>query len=377
VRAVLTILAKDLRLRLRDRSAFVIGIVAPFGLAMILNLVTGGFGEDFSATYGVVDHDGGEVAEAFTQVVESLGGDFTIRTGLDEDEARDDVDGGSLDAAFVIPDGFSDRVASPGDGAQLRVLGNVDAPISVTIAQSIAEGFTERLNAVRLSVGLASQAEAEAQSDPADPADATDPAGQPGLDELVASAQRQGPPISVEEATATNRQLDGTTYLMAGLAVFFVFFLVQYGVVGLLEERQMGTMARLLAAPIPPVAVPVAKALVSFVLGVTGLTVLAVVSLVGVVAGLARTAEQAGSLQSVIATGLGLLGGSFFPVTLSGGFIARLSVLTPHHWFLRGLGESRAGGLADALPAVGALLAFALVVSASGVLLLRWRRVES
>lgn len=405
MRAVLTILAKDLRLRIRDKSAFVVGVVAPFGLAAILNVVTGGFGEDFSATYGVVDHDEGEVAATFTQVVRSLGDDFEIRTGLDEDEARHDVDGGGLDAAFVIPDGFSEQVASPDDPAQLRVLGNVDAPIATTIARSIAEGFSERLNAVRLSVDLAVAN------------GAATPAGGPGGDEgdggsegdgatiadLVARAQQQAPPITVAEATATNRLLDGTTYLMAGLAVFFVFFLVQYGVVGLLEERQTGTMARLLAAPIPRAAVPTAKALVSFVLGVTGLgvlatgstvllgadwgppeavavlivaVVLAAVSLVGVVAGLARTAEQAGAIQSVIAMALGLLGGSFFPVTFSEGFLTRLAAITPHHWFLRGLGDARAGGLTDALPAVGALLAFAVVVGGLGALLLRWRKVE-
>lgn len=392
MRAVLTILAKDLRLRIRDRSALVVGIAAPFGLAFILNLVTGGFGEDFSATYGVVDHDRGEVAGAFTQVVEGLDDDFRIRTGLDEDEARRDVDGGGLDAVFVIPEDFSEQVGSPDGSARLRVLGNVDAPIATTIARSIAEGFTERLNAVRLSVSVAA-------TNPANPAatDGTDGTGSPpDIAELVASAQRQAPPVQVGEATATDRQLDGTTYLMAGLAVFFVFFLVQFGVLGLLEERQGGTMARLLVAPIPRLAIPAAKTLTSLVLGVTGLTVLAVgssllmgadwgsppavavlivavvvaaVSLVGVVAGVSRTAEQAGAVQSLIATVLGLLGGSFFPVNLSEGFLSRVSALTPHHWFLRGLGESKADGVAGALPSVAALLAFALVVGGVGVVL--------
>lgn len=399
MRAVLTILAKDLRLRIRDRSALVVGIAAPFGLAFILNLVTGGFGEDFSATYGVVDRDRGELSAAFTQVAEGLGDDFEIRTGLDEDEARREVDGGGLDAAFVIPPRFSDRVTSADTGAQLRVLGNVDSPIATTIARAVAEGFTERLNAVRLSVGVAAASPAASgdPGDPGDPAGTGDP-----LADLVAGAQRQAPPVQVGEGTASDRQLDGTTYLMAGLAVFFVFFMVQFGVIGLLEERQGGTLARLMAAPIPRLAVPVAKALTSLVLGITGLTVLAIgstglmgadwgpppavallivavviaaVSLVGVVAGVARTAEQAGAVQSVIATVLGLLGGSFFPVNLSEGFMSRVSALTPHHWFLRGLGESQADGVAGALPSVAALLGFAVVVGAVGAVLLL-RRTE-
>lgn len=387
MRPALTILAKDLRLRVRDRSAFVVGIAAPFGLAFILNLVTGGFGDEFSASYGVVDQDGGEVATGFTEAVEGLGDDFEVTTGLDQDAARRDVDDGELDAVFVIPEGFSGDVTSPDAAAELRVIGSVDSPIGTSIARAVAEGFTARLEATRLSVGVA----------------ADSPGQQETIDELVESAQQQEPPVAVGEATATSRQLDGTTYLMAGMAVFFVFFMVQFGVIGLLEERQAGTLTRLLAAPIPRAAVTLAKALTSLVLGIVSLTVLAVastvvmgadwgpplavavlvvavtlaaVSLVGVVAGLVKTAEQAGGVQSVIATVLGMLGGSFFPVSQGGGLLERVSALTPHYWFLRGLGEAQADGLAGALPAVGALLVFALVVGGAGAVLLQ-RKVET
>jgi ABC-2 type transport system permease protein len=405
MRAALTILAKDLRLRVRDRSAFVVGIVAPFGLAFILNLVTGGFGDDFSATYGVVDHDGGEIAAGFTEVVEGLGDDFEVTTGLGEDAARHDVDDGELDAVFVIPEGFSASVTSTDAAAELRVIGSVDSPIGTSVATAIAEGFTARLEATRLSVGVAALAECPDVTGSAEPRPCAGGGGvgqEQSIDELVASAQQQAPPVAVGESTATSRQLDGTTYLMAGMAVFFVFFMVQFGVVGLLEEGRDGTLARLLAAPIPRSAVILAKALTSLVLGIVGLSVLAVgstllmgadwgpplavaalvvavtlaaVSLVGVVAGLVKTAEQASGIQSVIATVLGMLGGSFFPVTQGGGLLAAVSAITPHYWFLRGLGEAQAGGLASAVPAVGALLAFALVVGGVGAVLLQ-RKVE-
>jgi ABC-2 type transport system permease protein len=46
--------------------------------------------------------------------------------------------------------------------------------------------------------------------------------------------------------------------------------------------------------------------------------VLAATGITSVVASLARTAEQAGSWQAVVAVSLGLLGGSFFPVQQSG-----------------------------------------------------------
>jgi ABC-2 type transport system permease protein len=379
LRAVGTILFKDLRLRVRDRSAFVIGVVAPLVLATILSQVVGDFGEgEFVATYAVVDDDRGRASAAFPDVVGSVPG-IDVVTDLSEQEARTEVDDGDVDAAFVIPDGFTAAVEA-GEPADLQVVGNVDAELSTQVATSIADRYAAGIDAVRLSVALASP------EGPPDP-------------ELIAAAQSHPPPVVLDRLAADDRELDSTTYLMAGLGVMFLFFLVQFGVAGLLEERRDGTLARLLAAPIHPVAVPVAKALTSVVLGLGGMTVLAVVSslflgadwgdplavallivavvlaavsIVTVVVGVARTAEQANNVQSVLALVLGLLGGAFFPISRGEGFLARLSALTPHHWFLRGLGDGLAGGVGDVVGPVLALLAFAVVIGGGGVLLL-WR----
>ena len=379
--AVLTILAKDLRLRLRDRSALVVGVLTPFGLAFVLNLILGGV-DDFSADFAVVDDDHGEMADAFVEATSDLGDDIDVTTGLSEAGARREVDGGDLDAAFLIPAGFTNQVLGQ-QPAELQVIGNADADIPVRIARGVAERFAAQVDAVRLSVAAAS------------------PPGTPPDGALIAAARQQAPPVELTAVAAPDRQLDTTTYRIAGLAALFVFFLVQYGVLGLLEEQQAGTLARLLVAPIPRWSVVVAKALVSVVVGLVALTVLAVgstlvmgadwgdpaavaalivglvvaaVSITGVVAAVARTAEQAGNVQTVVALVLGLLGGSLFPLTRGGGLLSRLSALTPNYWFLQGLGDGRVGGLADALPAVGALLAFALGMSAVSVVVLRFRR---
>ena len=56
--------------------------------------------------------------------------------------------------------------------------------------------------------------------------------------------------MTVADVAATTKELDVTTYYAAGMAVFFLFFTVQFGVASLLEERKEGTLSRLLAAPI-------------------------------------------------------------------------------------------------------------------------------
>jgi ABC-2 type transport system permease protein len=91
-----------------------------------------------------------------------------------------------------------------------------------------------------------------------------------------------------------------------------------------------------------------------------------------VTTGLAKTPEQAGNIQGIVGTVLGLLGGSFFPIGQDGGFLARLTTLTPHHWFNRGLSDL-AGGQPPgaALGAVGSLLLIALVTGAGAAILIR------
>jgi len=100
---------------------------------------------------------------------------------------------------------------------------------------------------------------------------------------------------------------------------------------------------------------------------VTG--VLAATGVTAVVASLAKTVEQAGSWQAVIAVTLGLLGGAFFPISQVGGVATLLSRLTPHAWFLRGLADmAGGGGVSAALPSAAALLVFAVVAGAVAAL---------
>jgi ABC-2 type transport system permease protein len=208
-------------------------------------------------------------------------------------------------------------------------------------------------------------------------------------------------PVRLVTAQADNQTLDAPTYLAAGMAVFFLFFTVQLGVISYLEERQQGTLARVLAAPLQRWHVLAAKGLTSLLVGVvsTGTLVVATSFLVGarwgdpfgvavlVVAGvlsatilvsmvslLARTAEQANVWQSIFAIVLGMLGGAFFPVVNGPGLLAQLSLITPHAWFLRGLGTLRGGGgVVDILPAAAAMLVFPLIVVLVGSVLGRTR----
>lgn len=385
---VLAIARKDLLQRFRDRSAIVIGFLVPFGLVAVFSLTLSDVDEegDFSATYAVADEDGGEVAGAFVSFLEDL--DFAeIRAAESPGDASALVEDGDADAAFVIPEGFS-ASASAGRGGELRVVVEPQAGIAGLIARSLARSYASEIDAVGVSVATV-LGDRVTQAEPAE------------VDALVQAARAIGAPAEVDRQAAESRLFSATTFYAAGMAVFFVFFTVEFGVRSLLQERQDGTLARLLVAPLRPSTIISAKALASFAVGLVSMSALVLASafllgaewgdplgvaalvLVGVmaamgmtalVATLARTPAQASSYASVMAVVMGLLGGTFFPVSQGPGVLVAVSFLTPHAWLMRGFQELASGGdLVGVLPAVGAVLAFAVV--AGGLALSRAGRL--
>jgi ABC-2 type transport system permease protein len=383
----LLISGKDLRQRVRDRSAFVLAIVLPLALAFVFNLVFGSAATPRPFRYAVTDEDQGHISRAFT--TEMLGQlvaqeILTVRVVETREEAADLAESGVVDAAFVLPAGFTAAVLAGGD-TTITVIGNADSPTGSDVARSLADSFLTSLNAVRLSVAATIAGRVATPDE---------------IAEFGSQAAAAAPALALRNTSTENRILDAKTYFAAAMAVFFLFFTVQFGVSSLIDENSFRTLDRLLAAPINRRSILGGKLITSFVLGAVSMTVLVVATtllmgarwgppagvaalvaagvlaatgVTGVVASFAKTPDQAGSWQALVSVLLGLLGGAFFPVSQIGGVAAALSLATPHAWFLRGLGDlSGSGNVTDALPAVGALLAFTALTG--GVALFRLDR---
>jgi linearmycin/streptolysin S transport system permease protein len=385
VGAATRIAVKDLKLRLRDRSAIIIGIIAPLVLAFVFNAIFGNAGDPAAGLdlrFGMVDLDGSQVSRAFSDVLESVEaeGILTLDSYPDQAAAEAAIDDGDIDAFYLIDEGFGQAVIT-NSSPTIQVIGNIDAPTSTNIASSIAEQYSSGIEATQLALATTAGL-----------------SGSQVTPEFIASLQ--GDPSSAAfsyalvDESAQTRQLDATTYYAAGMAVFFLFFTVQYGVLGLLEEERDGTLVRLMAAPMQRATIVAGKAILSFTLvvismgvligatsldflmgadwgaplGVAALVIagiLAAVGVMGLVASFARTAEGANSLGSIVAVILGMLGGAFFPLGSGDDFLSKLSYITPHAWFLRGLGELAGDApWTNALPSAGAMLLIAVVTGA-------------
>jgi linearmycin/streptolysin S transport system permease protein len=154
-RTAFLVAGKDLRQRLRDRSALVIAFVAPFVLAAIIGLAFGD-GFAFQATYAVADADRGPVAKGFTEGVLASPGlrDLVTVRPVGPGDARALVDRGEADAAFLLPDGLS-AAGQAGRPATLTVVASGENPIAGQVARSLAEAYTAELAATGLAVTTA------------------------------------------------------------------------------------------------------------------------------------------------------------------------------------------------------------------------------
>ena len=386
MRIALVIAAKDLRQRLRDRSALVVGVAAPLMLALIISAALGGTGfNSFHATYALYDGDHGSVARSFTAIFRTpqLRRAVRIRTVRSAAEAAS-LTKHDLAAAFVIPPGFSGSVTA-GDPAAIRVIRSRADLIGGQVAVDIAGAFAARVEGSQLAVRSALAAGA-----PASHADA-----------LVARATIAPLVVTLDDTAAGGRQLKPASYFGPAMAIFFLFFTVGLGARSLLAERRQATLARLQAAPISARAVLGGKAIASFLLGFTSMLVLVVASsallgarwghplavLLLIVAAVlaamgittlvvtaAKTEEQAGGYSSAVGVVLALLGGNFIPISSAPAVLRRLTLLTPNGWALRGFTDLGTGARASAIvPSIVALGLFAAVTG--GVAVARANRV--
>ena len=385
MRAAITIAAKDIKERVRDRSAIILAVVVPLGMAFILNATLSGItDEGFHTHIAVYDGDEGPVAAGFWEVMASVEDEefATVADASTEDAARFLVDNAEVAAAILIPSGFSAAVAA-NEAAEIVLVTNPDESIGAAVATAIATGYAGEINAVRLSV-----ATALASGATVDPAEVGD---------LVEAAQARATPVVLEGIEAEESGFDIATFFAMGIAVFFLFFTVQFGILSLIDERDSGTMARLLAAPIRKQSILLGKLLAAFVIGVAATVVLwlattllmgaswgngfgvllliiagvaAAMGLTAAIAMSAKTAEQAGALTAFVVVVFGIVGGVFFPVNSASGLFSVVSRLTPHFWLMDGFQDLSAGSSVGAvLPALGAVLLFAIVLGAIGL----WR----
>ncbi|KGM16396.1 multidrug ABC transporter permease [Actinotalea fermentans ATCC 43279 = JCM 9966 = DSM 3133] len=367
--------ASDLRQHVRDKSVIIFAVLVPLALMYVFNLT---FGSMESIELEPIDvavsvPEGDELAGALVDTLAGLDAVQVRTTQTDEESARAMVRDGDAALAVVVQEGFSQGLA-PGQGAVVDVVEGETAGIEAQVVETVVQAFLDRVNAGT----RAATAGVLTSAGPVDPA------------AVAQAAVHSAPAFTTTEGEASTEQLSFSGSLVAGQAGLFLLFTVGFGVLGLLTEREQGTLARLRSMPMRPGLIVAAKALTAYVLGVVATGVLltvgslffdvsfgsplavavlvlcvvaAGVSLVFVVARIARTAEQAQIAQSILAMVLGMSAGAFFPMVASG-LLGRILDLNPIAAFMHGLGITRGGGgIADLGEPIAIMLGFAVLAT--------------
>jgi ABC-2 type transport system permease protein len=370
----LLIAAKDIRQRLRDRSAVLVGVVAPLVMALLMSLAFSGT-EKFHYTLALSSADGGPVAAAVVSALEAPGlrRIVTVRRYPTAAAATAAVHDRKAQAGLVIPAGFSAAATGPRP-LPLTTLTSVNDSISASVTSSIVSSFVSQLNADRLSVATATAS------------GSTVPLGT-----LSALASRLSIPVQAVARPVGARQLKVISYYAPSMSIFFVFFLVGYTARSFFVDRDEGMIERMRAAPVRPVDILAGKSLSVLVFGLASLLVIAavttaafgadwgsplavvvvcaalvlsVVAVTALVMMAARTKRQAEGISSAVVFGLALLGGNFVFVSQSPAVMQRIALLTPNGWALRAFTDlsTTGGGLGSAAVPVLAILAFTAAV---------------
>lgn len=200
-----------------------------------------------------------------------------------------------------------------------------------------------------------------------------------------------------EEAGNTRRPslLD---YLVPGYSLMFVYFLIPSLALTVIEERQTGTLRRLLAAPLGRSQILLGKLLPYFLIGAgqfifvltasrllfgvdlgrsiaaLGIMITASALAMGglgiLIAAFARSEGQADGLSTIIILAMAVVSGAMFPnIAIPG-----LQVITPHYWSMQGfLNATLYGqGVSGVLGPAGILLSMAAVFFTAGAVRFRF-----
>lgn len=379
LRKLFLIAFKDLRLIFRDSAALIMMLLAPLLLTIGMGALTGGFSGGGGSTFSdipveIVNLDEGTLGQTLVDVFTSpeLEALVSPRLSTDLAAAQALVNSNQSAAVVCIPAGFSESLLSPrtqgSSAAPIEFYANPIMPSSAGFLRSVVDQFVNQVEIGRVSGevivtqllenGLISYQQAP------------DIGAQIGYEMGQASATSSSIRIKADLAEGEALEFNILAYMAPSMALMFLMFTVTYGARSLLVEDRAGTLPRMLVAPTSSASVLGGKFAGIFLTAIAQLTILiggtslmfslqwgdtmGVILLIlaaafgatgwGVLfAAILKTPGQIAVTGSAVMLLFGLLGGSFFDLSMLPGWVQMLNKITPNFWgndgfFILGIG---------------------------------------
>ena len=402
---------KDVRLAFRDRAALILMLLAPFLLTLGLGVVTGRFSGSSSTGIShipviLVNQDGKSLGNSLVTVFQSndLNGLIDPTLSIDPSAAYKQVDNNQAVAVIIIPEGFTDSiilssVQATGKVVQIELYSNPTAPTSVGVVKTILDQFISQVEVGRVGGQVAITQLVSSGRIPLQNAQAAGVAL--GVRQASLSSQSSSIILNNETPSGEAVKFDVLALLAPGMALMFLMYTVSYGGRSLLNERNQGTLPRLLVSPTTTVQVLGGKMVGTFLTGaaqmyiliegttvlfklqwgdplaVTALMLAAVFGAVGwgmLLTAIAKTPGQVSAIGSAMMLTFGILGGSFINMDNMPVWFQYITKITPNAWGMDGFNTlALGGGLHDIQIPILTLLAMGLLLFTIAVILFRRR----
>ena len=383
-------------------------LLAPFLLTLGLGVVTGRFSG--SSSNGIshipvilVNQDGKQLGNDLVTTFQSkdLNGLVDPSLSTDPSSAYKQVDNNQAVAVIVIPAGFTDSVippqgqSTPGNGIEIELYTNPTAPTSVGVVKTILDQFISQVEVGWVGGQVAVTQLISSGRIQVQQAQAVGLAA--GVSQANISSQSNSITLNNETPSGETVKFDVLALLAPGMALMFLMYTVSYGGRTLLNERNQGTLPRLLVSPTTTVQVLGGKMIGIFLTGaaqmfiliegttvlfklqwgdelaVTALVLAAVFGAVGwgmLLTAFAKTPGQVSAIGSAMMLTFGILGGTFVNFDNMPVWFRTITKITPNAWGVDGFTTlALGGGLHDILTPILALLAMGLLLFAVAVFL--------
>ncbi len=409
----LSVAWKEIQLISKDRGSLAVLFLLPLLFGSLyggINLKMAGNGDDPAILLDVclVNEDAGIFGVEVTKALKGID-ELQIETFDVVADAEQRVADGEATAAILIPADFTQKINAHTPTA-IEVIVDPAQPESASIVTGIMNQVVAEvtiwgevqygIRTILDESGVLADAGAEVRHGVE--------AQNLGVIMTRLNEMRRNPAIVVTSEDLEGAKIEGGitiffALMFPGLTVMFVFFTVGMSGASLLNEREAGTLRRLLAAPIPRGTIiagkmlaymllvclqvgvlfsvanilfdmPLGRSPVALVLLTLALALVAT-ALGMLVAALSGTSQQADNIGTVLGFVLAGIGGciamSQTPLTRADGFMGVLSNLTPHGHALEGYYRLMAENatFVQILPEIGILLAMGVVF----FLVARWR----
>jgi ABC-2 type transport system permease protein len=353
MRHALIVCLKDLRQRLRDRTAILTAIVAPLALTLLMGSALGGSHGGSGMRLCVADLDHSELSTAFVAFVKrpSLQGKIHVEAVDSVPAAETMIREHQAECAVVMRAGFAEAIKR-GDPQPAEILAARGEQFAMLATRGLLRDF---MNRAALSSDHSS--------------------------------------INVIPVSAGG-QLRVVDFFAASMTVLFLNFGVLSGVRALQAEVDSRTIFRLIASPSQSYAIFAGKFAALMLIGLLQMgtmiaatsilfgtrwgnplpalalvftSVLMAIGLTGFLMSLANNAEQGTALAAIVIALLSIVGGHFLPPEGLPDVFETLTRLTPNGQAFFGFIDLSAAGAHGSLLTIAQPLAFTAIVGLSGI----------